>query len=247
MSAYELCHSKMQVGKKTPNSAWHNSKFQSVFDSSCEEAAGGQADLVSSPVTLSGRCRKSWVQNLRDGLLTSWRRWSCKEKRGSFYKEPLTWTGPFAGALSKDTLFSLWLNLCLSHSSSSPFSSTSPPPPRAALWLVALEVEQVEEQVTWPRNNRHSSTEASESLWLPKHVLMGKMFSKRKQEDLQRSHVSETIASYKSIIATHLTSEVKSLLRRSPWWFGDNTTSGIISFKMFVPPPSCLISSNLKL
>ena len=125
MSAYELCHSKMQVGKKTPNSAWHNSKFQSVFDSSCEEAAGGQADLVSSPVTLSGRCRKSWVQNLRDGLLTSWRRWSCKEKRGSFYKEPLTWTGPFAGALSKDTLFSLWLNLCLSHSSSSPFSSTS--------------------------------------------------------------------------------------------------------------------------
>ena len=52
----------MQVGKKTPNSAWHNSKFQSVFDSSSEEAAADQADLVSSPETLNGRCRNSKPQ-----------------------------------------------------------------------------------------------------------------------------------------------------------------------------------------
>ena len=57
-----MCHSKMQVGKKTPNSAWHNSKFQSVFDSSSEEAAADQADLVSSPETLNGRCRNSKPQ-----------------------------------------------------------------------------------------------------------------------------------------------------------------------------------------
>ena len=233
----------MQVDAKTPNPGWHNPKFQSVFDS-CEEAA---VKLILCPrrwplVEGSGRAEfeTSEMISLQAGEA------GLARRREDLFTRSLSPGLDLLQVHSPKTLFSASGSTCASPTPPPP-PSPPPPPPRAALWLVALEVEQVEEQVTWPRNNRHSSTEASESLWLPKHVLMGKMFSKRKQEDLQRSHVSETIASYKSIIATHLTSEVKSLLRRSPWWFGDNTTSGIISFKMFVPPPSCLISSNLKL
>ena len=248
MSAYELCHSKMQVEKKTPNSAWHNSKFQSVFDSSCEEAAAGQAGLVSSPVTLSGSCRKSWTGNQRwspykleklilegeEGIFLQgashldWTFCRCTLQRHSF--QPLAQLVPLPLLLL--LLLHLLLHLLLIE--------------RLCDWLLSRWSR-------WRSRSPDRATTATAPLRLPSRYgyqstsWWGKCFQSENMKICSDPmYVSETIASYKSIIATHLTSEAKSLLRRSPWWFGDNTTSGIISFKMFVPPPSCLILNQLK-